>query len=609
MTEKDIINQAISQSTGAWFEVRGKIYAKDRAQGLVSPKMNYLQRKTQDVINRFKELELPTRIMGLKPRQKGSTTYFCACTYTKMRREPTSACLIGGQFSQTEQGIQMLQTYLANDTHQWGNTGTINEKAGTFTNGSRFRPETANDALAGVSSTIQALHCTEVARWSKYGVRNAATVLTNILKCVPLLPDTMIILESTAEGSSGVFYERWGSAIPMEQFLSGEIMPAPGQYVAVFAPWFFFDDSAMRLTDIQKDEIRHTLDADEEFSGEAELIEAYGITDEAGVQHLGEMVSDYDIWEQLAWRRWAIREECERDRRNFDQDYPHSAATAFLTSGANRFNQSALATMKRGAAKKPVEHGVIEETREGKISWRRTDRAQSKFTIWEKPIPGERYILGADPMTGESQVSGKDPDYHGVPVLRAGKWGAQGKWIKPALVARIIQCRWDIDVLEDSMWRLARMYGAASGCKFVVEINKDRGLIELLKKRGADLYVREIFNKREYKTTTAFGYETTVKTREILIDTLAKAIREHDTPGEGIDIWDTVTLTECENFVTKDNGRSEAADGHHDDSVFGLALPLQVIEHATTYWPQQGFTSLPPDLRPANDAAMPGAYS
>ncbi len=494
----DLLNAAIRLNTGAWFETYGKIWPKDRNQGLVTPRQNFLQRKIQEVINKFEELDLPCRIIGLKPRQKGSTTYFSCCGYTKMRRQPTSACVIGGQYSQTDELWKMLQTYQTNDRFEWGNKGEINAKAGTFTNGSKLKAETAGDALAGISGTYQFLQATEVARWSKYGVANAGEVLSNILKCVPLLPGTMVILESTAEGRNGEYYERYIKAIRMDDFLEGRVIPQPGQYVAVFAPWFEFDDSAIRLTDDQKEMIKNTLDDDDEYAGERDLIEKYATVDEDMETHLGTAVKDFDVWEQLAWRRLAIREECKRDKAIFDRDYPHSAEDAFMKSGNTRFSNVGLAVLRKSVARIVSQPGIIEDIKNGRVSFRQTGPGEASVTLFEKPTMGYRYILAVDPMTGITQTGGDDPDWHSAFVMRAGLYDSKGRWMKPCTAARVIPCRWEIDMLEKWVWRLARLYGSTTGCKIVIEMNQDRGLTELLKLRGADLYQREMFNQREH---------------------------------------------------------------------------------------------------------------
>lgn len=610
-----LVNALIARSTGVWFESRHcKIWGKDRTQGMIRPKCNHLQRKATAVIDKMRELELPVRIIGLKPRQRGSTTFYSAELYCSLRRDSVSGCVIAGQYSQTSEVQEMLKNYSKGDTFDWKNTGEVNSKEGRWSNGSRLKFETAGDKLAGLASTLQVLLCTEVARWANYGVANSNEVLNNLLKCVPLLPDTTILVESTAEGASGTFYERWQTAIDADKFLSGEEVVTPGSYVKIFSAWFEFDDSAIRLTEEQQKEIERTIDSDDEYAGEQEMLDTHGHIDDDGVMRLGTTVTDYSAWEALAWRRYAIREECQRTVEIFNRDYPHSPEAAFMKSGAMRFNSTGLSVQRKRLLKRPApQYGIVESINLSRFAFRQTTKPEAKVVIFEKPIPNMRYLLSCDPATGASQTTGMDPDNHGVFVLRKGYWGADGKWVRKATAARIVQNMWDPDVLEKELWALSRMYSGrnTSGTKTVIETNLDRGLIELLKLRGADLYQREVFNKREFKTTTAIGYQTNVKTREILIDTLAADIREWDTPGQGIDIWCPDALTQCENFVVKKNGRSEAAENHHDDDVLAIALGSELIEHATLYLPEtpsNWFT--PPDLRGQGQQAGAGsAYS
>ena len=609
MTEADLINHTIRSSTGAWFETYGRIFGKDRSIGVFKPTQNHLQRKIQAVIDKMEELGLPIRIMGLKPRQKGSTTYFSAAVYTWLRRRAASAIVIGGQFSQVKEAWEMLQTYQKNDKFNWGNQGEINSKTGSWSHGSKLIGETAKDVLAGIGGTHQVLHCFEVARWGEHGVSNTADVLVNITKSVPDHPATMIIMESTAEGATGEFYSRYVRAVDAEDFLEDRATVQPGQYVRLFSPWFEFSDSATRLSDEQKLHIQMTLDGEDEYKGEKELIEVYG-RDDNGTIRLGGSVQDFDAWEQLAWRRVAIAESCKRDVNLFERDFPKSWRTAFQKSGNMRFNQAGLAALRLKAERSPPPaHGVMEETKDRRFVFRKTEKGEATTIIFEKPIQGCRYILSADPMTGETQVGGADPDRHGVFVLRAGYWGADGRWNKMKVAARLIQNRWDIDVVTENAWGLARHYGNSSGCKIAIEMNQDRGMTELLKKKGADLYQREIFNQREQRKTKAYGYQTTEKTRENLIETLAKLIREHDKPGDGIDLSCLQAIEQCENFIRKPSGRSEHADGWHDDDVLGIALGAELIEHATTYVPPRHGYGLPPDLREPRPQAIGGAFS
>ncbi len=609
MNEQDIILEATKASAGAWFESENcKIFGKDRAAGVITPRSNHLQSKISRVLAKMEDEGLPQRIMGLKPRQKGSTTRFAAEVYCWCRRRSASAVLIGGQFSQVDEAWGMMQTYNKHDKLKWGNVGDINTKAGAWSNGSKIIGETAKDVLAGVGGTHQVLHGFEVARWAKHGVANSAEVLANILKSVPQLAGTLVILESTAEGASGDFYDRYVRAVDGDDYLEGKVKVTAGQYVRVFSPWFEFEDSATRLTDEQKQHIQDTLDGDDEYAGEQDLIKLYG-RDDSGTPRLGETVQEYDLWEQLWWRRTMIREECKRDKNNFDRDYPRSWQTAFQKSGGARFNQTGIEMMRRRAKNAPQIFGVLEGGYK-KQALRQADSLSATVTMFEKPIPGCKYIIPVDVMTGETQVGGLTPDLHAAFALRAPYVNQKGVYVRAATAARIVPCIWDIDVLEEHVWRLSNFYGGLSPCVIAIEMNQDRGLTELLKLRGANLYMREIFNQREFKMTKAFGYQTNIKTREVLIETMAKAIREWDSPTDGLDIWCPLALAQCENFVRKANGRSEAAEGWKDDDVLSLSLGMELIGHATTYVPPRNFFSQPPDMAPmGRQAGLGSAYS
>jgi hypothetical protein len=234
---------------------------------------------------------------------------------------------------------------------------------------------------------------------------------------------------------------------------------------------------------------------------------------------------------------------------------------------------------------------------------------------WEEPREGCAYLASVDVMTGSSQVSGKDPDNHAPLVWRKGYFENGRGWVLPRLVCRLIgdwpewernkryELRWDIDVLEEQVWRMSRYYG---NCLIVPEMNMDRGLVELLKLRGANIYQREIFNRREMTLDKALGWMTDARTREMAIEVLAKHVREYGHSSAGVDIHCPILLAEMENFIVKENGRSEAMNGKHDDNVLSAAIGLSTIEGATVYRERVRERPLPRDLLMAEMAMQRG---
>lgn len=579
----ELITLAIRRSATAWFECFGKIQTKG-GQFLESPNLtaNYLQRKMGDVYQWCMNNNVPCRMIVLKPRQKGCSTFSTAILYHFLSNYVKRGVIIGGDHSQARNLYHnIFKTYAATDTFLGGtgNKGDIKEDDGRFINGSTIVRKTANNPEAGRSATFEAVCATEVARWSLEGVANAGDVLAGLLKCMAHIPGTLGILESTAGGASGDFYDRWNSGIEFEDLKQGK-----DGWVRVFAPWFVFDD-AVRAPALEN------IASDNDLS-----------------EHEKNLSFEHKLTlEQVAWMRWAIREECKGDFDVFSQDYPFDPITAFLTSGRRRFNLKTIGKMKFDSiARQPV-FGNLEYqgakvpgavvdflTSLGQVLWRPCAAPDSRIMLWEGPKEGLKYLISADVMTGASQVVGDDPDNHAIGVWRCGYFEPGVGWRKHKLVAQVISdwieweknkkyiLRWDIDVLTDIVWRLSCYYGK---CLIVPESNMDRGMIELLKLKGANLYVEEVFNRTEQTKSKRYGFRTDKFTRETAVECLASGIREYGNPesNEGAEIYSPMLLGECESFVVKQSGKSEAMPGRHDDLVMMASIGLMTIQLGTVY--------------------------
>jgi hypothetical protein len=568
-----IVRERIRWSPAAWFEA----YAKIRRKGgeLVSPVANVYQRRIDEVVREAHRMGRPCRIIGLKPRQKGSSTFSVACFHNRLHAKRASGLIAGGAHFQAKNLFKILRTYSETDELDPGKCKVLDMEA-RYANGSTAERITLRNQQAGRSGTYQAMIITEVAYLAQEGVANADDVLDGLLKCVPFEPDTLIIEESTANGAAGRFYDSWGQAITLEEFKAGK-----NGRVRVFAAWHEFEDSR---TDPAGEGVFSWEDL---TTGERELAEKWSL--------------DLD---QVAWMRWALREECGGDWDKFLQDYPFDPETAFLKSGRGRFGVEGLRYQDEVAKRCAREFGCLEfNHRSDAVTWRRTTEQEARMVRWEGPRPGMRYLISVDPMTGASQTGGDNPDSHAVFVLRDGFYHA-GRWTEPAVVARNILvrdgarfgCWWDIDVLEEEVWRMARYYQAL----VAPEMNMDRGLVELLKLRGdVEIYEREMFNRREQVRTKALGWMTDKYTRGMAIEKLAEAIREagRGVEGLGFEVRCPWAIRQLRNFVVKANGRAEADTGHHDDDVLALAIGVTCLGSARPWREREVEAWIPPDLR------------
>jgi hypothetical protein len=194
-----------------------------------------------------------------------------------------------------------------------------------------YRVETAGDPNAGRGLTVQNLHCSEVARWPG----NAAEVLAGLR--ASLTPGGEIVLESTANGAFGCFYEEWMHA---EQ--TG--------YVRHFFPWWW------EPAYVEKSASVGVMDSEEQA-----LVARHGLSAE-----------------QIAFRRGLQRQF----GRRMEQEYPENAEACFLASGDCVFDVEAV-DRRLASAPEPL-----------------VRRWKGTLEVWYPAIAGKEYLVAVDPSGG-----------------------------------------------------------------------------------------------------------------------------------------------------------------------------------------------------------------
>jgi len=152
---------------------------------------------------------------------------------------------------------------------------------------------TAGQKAGGRSRTSSLFHGSEVAFWA-----NAADHFSASVQTVPDLPGTEILLETTGNGASGEFYERWQDAVA-----------GKGDYIAIFVPWFW------------QEEYVRTPPPGFELSNEP---------GDTGISEI-EYAKLFALPpERMAWRRAKLAEL--RSVHRFDQEYPATQGMAFQSA-------------------------------------------------------------------------------------------------------------------------------------------------------------------------------------------------------------------------------------------------------------------------------------
>lgn len=557
-----------------WMSVFGKIRLKRGEVTECEP--NEYQRKLSEIIEYCHINKIPCRIIALKPRQKGSTTFSVCAAYRRLMAKIGRGLFAGGSHFQASNMWKIFETYVNHDAAERHRV-KLKSTESIFDNGSTLERITLRNVQAGRSGTYQVLIITEVAYLSDEGVANADNVIAGLLKCVPDEPDTIIIEESTAHGATGYFHDKYKNrSVTFEEFKAGK----PGT-IRVFSPWFEFKDS-------RRDPAREQIASEEDLTKtERELAEEW----------------DLDL-HQVAWMRWAIREECNGDFEKFLEDYPFDDETAFLKSGRCKFSAVSLKRQQKLSEIANWRYGEFHKGESGQVGWIDLPYEQSMWSMREEPMEQRRYILACDPATGASNTSGADPDSHGVGIIRSGYMDMDGNWVEPCLVLRntlhrdgdSMACRWDTDVLADQIMLASEYYGK---CLIAPEMNRDNGLVEILKHRGANLYVRQEINRRTDEVTDYYGWRTDANNRGMIIDKFAAAIRDSGKGIEkkGISVACPWTIQEMRSFVINAAGRAEAASGKHDDQVMMLCIGYHLLELATPFFSAKRLPYVPPEIR------------
>lgn len=337
-----------------------KLYAENvlkirTKSGKIEPLvLNQSQLFLHDKIEDMRERTGKVRVVVLKGRQQGMSTYTEGRFYWRTTMcQGKQAFILTHESEATTNLFSMTKRYHELNTANVGGVGLKPDTSKDSGNAlhfskidSGFKVGTAGNKAVGRGSTVQFLHGSEVAFWP-----NAEEHLKGLLQAVPDEDDTEVILESTANGVGGVYYDYVNDA-----------KNGVGDYELIFIPWYW------------QAEYRKPVHPEFIITKEEESLKSlYGVDEE-----------------QLVWRRSKIHELKGVDA--FKQEYPFTIEEAFLFSGrgafdANWLNKAADDCFKPSFIGDMTESGFLE-------------RPDGLFSIWDKPKSGVLYAVAADIAEG-----------------------------------------------------------------------------------------------------------------------------------------------------------------------------------------------------------------
>lgn len=547
----------------------------DKAANLVPFKYKLAQRKLWQTLVEQREAGKPMRVVVLKARQVGISTMSQGLLIQRCTLYNNHSALVVAHDLETGGKLYDIGHRMYN--HLPGEPGSSPIKPATrgyhrsrmmhFANkgepgtpvypDSRYLVNTANEPEAGRGGTYHSMHLSEVAFWA-----DIERKMRNLLQAVPDRPDTLIVVESTANGHNA-FKDFWDDA-----------EAGRNDFIPFFFPWH---EEPEYVRPFNSERERNTFrPGDTSQSPYAE-----------GEQ---ELLREYDLsLEQLNWRRYTIANKLSGSIEGFQQEYPASPEEAFIATGRRVFDSKRVkgilvstrltdptsndpetpAACKRAiftAKNRITRVGPTGDTvyvPEGIEVEYNVPFGQQPFKLWLPDPPKDRhYVIGVDVASGIMPEGNKEPDYSTIQVIdhQSREQVAEYKaHIEPLPLA-------------DLVYMAAKHFNDAW---VAVEVTGSHGL-PTARRLYFDygypfMYVRRSHDSRAERMENRIGWSTDVRTKPILEATAEELLRL-----ENHGIRSRALAEEMLTYVRNERGKTGAEPGKHDDLLIAWMIAQQV---------------------------------
>ena len=503
--------------------IESYIKIRDKKGNVISLKLNEPQMKYYNVIKQLYEEKKPIRIIILKARQMGFSTETESIIFKNVvTNHNYNAGIVAHKEDSTTNLFNMskrMLEYLPEPIKPEQKKSNAKELVFNNENGtgldSKIKCMTAGGKGIGRSDTFTALHVSELAFWEG----NKQDILLGLLQAVPNIPESIVIIESTANGFD-YFKELWDKAVAGEN-----------DFYPLFVGWNELSEYKMQYTGFQLTE------------EEKELQRLYNVS-----------------LEQLEWRRWCIKNNCGGDIDKFKQEYPISPEEAFISTGKCYFNKAnIIKRINELRNMEPIIRGSFSCFYDGvRIRGKKfNEEEKGSIKIYKYPENNVPYVIGGD-------TAGEGSDYFTAHVINN---------ITGEQVAVLKQQYDEIEYVKQ-MYCLGMFYNKALlGPESNFSTYPIQKLIEL---NYPNIFVRKKEDTYSNKYEKSFGFKTTSITRPLVLGNLQEIVKD-----EIEKICDIETLREMLTFIVNKNGRAEAEEGYHDDLVMALAISYYIRTQQT----------------------------
>lgn len=558
------------------------VYIKNKGGGDdVLFRLTRPQRKFVERLEALRKANKPIRIVLLKARQwGGSTTSQLYMAWLQLIHKVGLNSLIiahqgAGSDEIKDMFDRMIKAYPITMLYKLGETYNENESklVGVGHSGSIHRVPQRNckikigtaerpDSCRGGDYNL--VHLSEVGLWKTTDGKKPEDIVRSACSGILLKPYTMIVYESTANGTGNFFQREYDAA-----------KRGTSQFEAMFVSWFDIEQYSLTFED---------NDAKADFAIWLWKNRNNGSASSARAES-GKYL--WWLWEQgatLEAINWYVQERAKyNEHAPMASEYPSDDVEAFVHSGERVFDKYKVDEF-RASCKPPKYIGDVyadgDSGKDALKNLRFAEDTQGLLWIWDLPeiddkeIVTNRYLTIVD-IGGRS----KKADWSVILVIDR-LFMLDGD--RPEVVAQ-----WyghiDMDILA---WKAAQIAAFYDDSLLVIESNtlethdKERQvdgdlshfILNQIKDVYPNLYARkQTEDEIREGLPRKYGFHTNVATKPMIISTLIKVIREHLYTER-----DERCLDEYVVYEKKQNGAFGAIIGKHDDLLMTRAIGLHI---------------------------------
>ncbi len=419
------------------------------------------------------------------------------------------------------------------------------------------------------SGDIAMMHASEVGVWKETEQWNASSIIRSVTGAILDKPMTMIVLESTANGTGNFFHTEWLRANKPE----GD--PEKSNLVPFFVSWFEIELYS------------------KEFDSEDEMIAFADWLIDNRNDDVPTTAPDAGKYYWWLWKQGATLQNINwyiEKRRTYDShsdmaaEFPSDPVEAFKHSGSRVFDTYKLEELRENCEAPMYVGEVTGKGTEGADALKDLEFIPSekgRLSIWQMPDKEQdvtdRYLVIFDPNKGTS-ASADNADIlvldrywrmHGGNDEVVAEWnGNEDKYILA--------------------WKAAQIAKFYNNALLVIEKNtfdQEKGkrmddapfIIDLIRDEYDNLYAHRREGRVKEDKPLEYGFHTNASTKPSIVETLKMKVHNGGYVERSND-----AVNEMDVYEKKDDGNWGAVKGHKDDRVMTRAIGLWVSDRMDT---------------------------